>query len=122
MEYDYRKIEQQWQEKWKQQGVYKVNNDFSKPKYYVLDMFPYPSGTGLHILSYGQLPGKGIHTAIEIYGQERFTTITTNHIAGTPPTISKGFTSFVTTAPAATTAPRPIVTPGRIIARGPTKT
>lgn len=32
-----------------------------------------PSGTGLHILSYGQLPGKGIHTAIEMYGQERFT-------------------------------------------------
>ena len=36
-----------------------------------------PSGTGLHILSYGQLPGKGIHTAIEMYGQDRFTTITT---------------------------------------------
>jgi putative DNA primase/helicase len=46
-----------------------------------------PSGTGLHILSYGQLPGKGIHTAIEMYGQERFTTITTDHIPGTPPTI-----------------------------------
>ena len=43
-----------------------------------------PSGTGLHILSYGQLPGKGIHTAIEMYGQDRFTTITTNHLAGTP--------------------------------------
>src|SRR6266487_7208175 len=40
-----------------------------------------PSGSGLHILSYGQLPGKGIHTAIEMYGQDRFTTITTDHIA-----------------------------------------
>ena len=39
-----------------------------------------PSGTGLHILAYGQLPGKGIHTAIEMYGQDRFTTITTNHL------------------------------------------
>ena len=38
-----------------------------------------PSGTGLHILTYGQLPGKGIHTAIEMYGQDRFTTITTQH-------------------------------------------
>ena len=46
-----------------------------------------PSGTGLHILTYGQLPGKGIHTAIEMYGQDRFTTITTNHLAGTPATI-----------------------------------
>ncbi len=46
-----------------------------------------PSGTGLHILTYGQLPGKGIHTAIEMYGQDRFTTITTNHLTGTPPTI-----------------------------------
>jgi primase-polymerase (primpol)-like protein len=46
-----------------------------------------PSGTGLHILSYGQLPGKGIHTAVEIYGQQRFTTITTHHFPGTPTTI-----------------------------------
>jgi putative DNA primase/helicase len=48
-----------------------------------------PSGTGLHILTYGQLPGKGIHTAIEMYGQDRFTTITTNHVPGTPPTIEQ---------------------------------
>ena len=48
-----------------------------------------PSGTGLHILTYGQLPGKGIHTAIEMYGQDRFTTITTHHLAGTPPTIEQ---------------------------------
>ncbi len=48
-----------------------------------------PSGTGLPILSYGQLPGKGIHTANEMYGQDRFTTITTNHLAGTPATIEQ---------------------------------
>jgi putative DNA primase/helicase len=46
-----------------------------------------PSGTGLHILASGQLPGKGIHTAIEMYGQDRFTTITTDQLPGTPPTI-----------------------------------
>jgi primase-polymerase (primpol)-like protein len=48
-----------------------------------------PSGTGLHILTYGELPGKGIHTAIEIYGKDRFTTITTNHLTGTPATIEQ---------------------------------
>jgi putative DNA primase/helicase len=48
-----------------------------------------PSGTGLHILTFGQLPGKGIHTAIEMYGHDRFTTITTNHLAGTPATIEQ---------------------------------
>jgi len=46
-----------------------------------------PSGKGLHVLAYGKLPGKGIHTAIELYGQDRFTTITTNHREGTPLTI-----------------------------------
>jgi len=44
-------------------------------------------GNGLHILAYGDLPGKGIHTEIEIYGQERFTTITTDHLLDTPTTI-----------------------------------
>lgn len=46
-------------------------------------------GNGLHILAYGELPGKGIHTAIEMYGQDRFTTITTNHLPGTPTTIAQ---------------------------------
>ncbi len=49
MEYDFRRIEQDWQKKWKESGVYKVDNDFSKPKCYALDMFPYPSGAGLHV-------------------------------------------------------------------------
>jgi primase-polymerase (primpol)-like protein len=45
-------------------------------------------GKGLHVLAYGNLPGKGIHTAIEVYGQDRFTTITTAHLSGTPTTIA----------------------------------
>ena len=49
MEYDFRRIEKDWQRKWKASNAYKVENDFSKPKYYVLDMFPYPSGAGLHV-------------------------------------------------------------------------
>ncbi|MFL5809702.1 MAG: leucine--tRNA ligase [Flavisolibacter sp.] len=49
MDYNFRDIEKKWQEKWIQDGVYKVSNDTAKPKYYVLDMFPYPSGAGLHV-------------------------------------------------------------------------
>jgi len=49
MEYKFRDIEKKWQEKWKEDKVYKVSNDSTKPKYYVLDMFPYPSGAGLHV-------------------------------------------------------------------------
>ncbi|RAV98087.1 leucine--tRNA ligase [Pseudochryseolinea flava] len=44
-----KRIEQKWQEKWATDGAYKVVNDTSKPKYYALDMFPYPSGAGLHV-------------------------------------------------------------------------
>jgi len=49
MEYKFRDIEKKWQQWWKDKNVYKVNNASSKPKYYVLDMFPYPSGAGLHV-------------------------------------------------------------------------
>ncbi|MBS1668772.1 MAG: leucine--tRNA ligase [Bacteroidetes bacterium] len=49
MEYNFREIEQKWQEDWKRKEIYKVSNDSTKPKYYVLDMFPYPSGAGLHV-------------------------------------------------------------------------
>ncbi len=49
MEYNYSDIESKWQAKWKEDKVYKVAIDESKPKYYVLDMFPYPSGAGLHV-------------------------------------------------------------------------
>src|SRR5271154_2500285 len=49
MEYNFRKIEEYWQGKWKETEAYKVSNNSSKPKYYVLDMFPYPSGAGLHV-------------------------------------------------------------------------
>ena len=49
MEYDFRKIEQKWQQTWKEQKAYSVSNVSDKPKYYVLDMFPYPSGAGLHV-------------------------------------------------------------------------
>jgi leucyl-tRNA synthetase len=44
-----KRIEKKWQQKWVADGVYKVSNDSPKPKYYVLDMFPYPSGAGLHV-------------------------------------------------------------------------
>jgi len=49
MEYAFRNIEQKWKKYWDEQQVYKVNNHSEKPKCYVLDMFPYPSGAGLHV-------------------------------------------------------------------------
>ena len=49
MDYDFRKIEAKWQKRWADEKTYKVTEDASKPKYYVLDMFPYPSGAGLHV-------------------------------------------------------------------------
>ena len=49
MEYKFRDIEKKWQEWWTVNKVYKVSNDSPKQKYYVLDMFPYPSGAGLHV-------------------------------------------------------------------------
>lgn len=49
MEYNHRAIEKKWQQYWKDKEVYKCEIDESKPKYYVLDMFPYPSGAGLHV-------------------------------------------------------------------------
>ena len=49
MEYNFRAIEARWQEYWRAQDVYRVTEDSSRPPYYVLDMFPYPSGAGLHV-------------------------------------------------------------------------
>lgn len=49
MEYNFREIEQKWQSTWVKNKAYQVKNNTDKPKYYVLDMFPYPSGAGLHV-------------------------------------------------------------------------
>lgn len=47
--YDHKKIEKKWQKEWEKSGVYRSAEESSKPKSYVLDMFPYPSGEGLHV-------------------------------------------------------------------------
>ncbi|APD06026.1 leucine--tRNA ligase [Flavobacteriaceae bacterium UJ101] len=49
MEYNFKEIEQRWQQYWANKQTFKVENHSNKPKYYVLDMFPYPSGAGLHV-------------------------------------------------------------------------
>ncbi len=49
MEYNFSEIEKKWQKAWDENGVYTVSNESDKPHYYVLDMFPYPSGAGLHV-------------------------------------------------------------------------
>lgn len=49
MEYDFQSIEKRWKAQWKSDDAYRVEEDSTRPKYYVLDMFPYPSGAGLHV-------------------------------------------------------------------------
>jgi leucyl-tRNA synthetase len=49
MEYNFGEIEKRWQKYWVDREVYRVTEDTTKPKFYVLDMFPYPSGAGLHV-------------------------------------------------------------------------
>ena len=48
-EYNHQKIEKKWQKIWERKGIYKTGENKKKPKYYILDMFPYPSGEGLHV-------------------------------------------------------------------------
>ena len=47
--YDFKSLEAKWQAEWSAKQIYKTTLDHSKPKYYALDMFPYPSGAGLHV-------------------------------------------------------------------------
>lgn len=49
MEFNFRDIESKWKKKWDEDGLYRVTNGEERPKFYVLDMFPYPSGAGLHV-------------------------------------------------------------------------
>lgn len=49
MEYNFREIEKKWQKRWEEQQTYRVVEDTNKKKFYVLNMFPYPSGAGLHV-------------------------------------------------------------------------
>ena len=49
MEYNFQQIEKKWQIFWARNQVFKAYNNSKKPKFYVLDMFPYPSGAGLHV-------------------------------------------------------------------------
>jgi len=49
MSFDFTAVAEKWKKKWVESELYKVEIDKSKPKFYVLDMFPYPSGAGLHV-------------------------------------------------------------------------
>lgn len=61
--YDHKKIEKKWQKKWKEQELYRAEEDSQKKKQYILDMYPYPSGDGLHV---GHVEG---YTATDIYSR-----------------------------------------------------
>jgi len=47
--FNHQEIEAKWHQEWQEENIYRTGEDKSKPKYYVLDMFPYPSGAGLHV-------------------------------------------------------------------------
>jgi leucyl-tRNA synthetase len=49
MKYNHEQIEAKWQKYWAENQTFAASNNSEKPKYYVLDMFPYPSGAGLHV-------------------------------------------------------------------------
>ena len=49
MAYNFNEIEKKWQQRWKENNTYRVTENNEKEKYYVLNMFPYPSGAGLHV-------------------------------------------------------------------------
>jgi leucyl-tRNA synthetase len=61
--YDHQTIEKKWQDRWRKEGIYRTEEENLKPKYYVLDMFPYPSGAGLHA---GHVES---YTATDIYSR-----------------------------------------------------
>lgn len=65
MKYHHKKIEKKWQERWEREQTFKTLSLSEKPKYYVLDMFPYPSGSGLHV---GHVVG---YTATDIIARHR---------------------------------------------------
>jgi len=65
MKYDHKKIEAKWQKYWREKKIFEVDIDPIKPKYYVLDMFPYPSGAGLHV---GHVEG---YTATDIIARHK---------------------------------------------------
>jgi leucyl-tRNA synthetase len=67
MKYDHKNVEAKWQKFWQDNRTFKTLNDYQKPKYYVLDMFPYPSGAGLHV---GHVEG---YTATDILARYKRT-------------------------------------------------
>ena len=63
MSYNHIEIEKKWQQRWKENKTFKVDKYSNKPKFYCLDMFPYPSGEGIHV---GHVEG---YVATDVYSR-----------------------------------------------------
>ena len=68
MKYDHKKIEPKWQKFWEEKKTFEVDIDETKPKYYIFNMFPYPSGSGLHV---GHLVGYTATDTVTRYKRQR---------------------------------------------------
>ena len=86
LNYDHEKIERKWQDKWSESGIFETSKDTKKKKKYILDMFPYPSGAGLHV---GHPEG---YTATDIYSRYlRFNNFSVMHRRGNINPLAIGF-------------------------------
>ena len=71
MDHDFKTIEPKWQKRWEEAGAFRAGDDRSKPKFYALVEFPYPSGAGMHIGHVKAYAGRRLHICELFRGPEQ---------------------------------------------------